>query len=77
MTALAPTLNRVYDYTDQPGYSITEEQQFMIPLYMEDNTHLEIVVRAYKGAKQLEDHPEISVISVKDTVLNEIRTRLR
>lgn len=77
MTALDPTLNRVYDYTDQPGYSITEEQQFMIPLYMEDNTHLEIVVRAYKGAKQLEDHPEISVISVKDTVLNEIRTRLR
>ena len=49
----------------------------MIPLYMEDNAHLEITVRAYKGGKQLEDHPEISVISVGGTVLDEIRTRLR
>lgn len=77
MTRLDPTLNRVYDYTNRPGYSITEEQQFMIPLYMEDNAHLEITVRAYKGDKQLEDHPEISVISVEGTVLDEIRTRLR
>lgn len=77
MTRLDPTLNRVYDYTNRPGYSITEEQQFMIPLYMEDNAHLEITVRAYKGGKQLEDHPEISVISVGGTVLDEIRTRLR
>ena len=77
MTALDPTLNKVYDYTDCPGYKITEQLQFMIPLYMSENQNLEITVRAYKGDKKLEDHPAISVIEVSGTVLDEFRTRLR
>lgn len=77
MTALDPTLNKVYDYTDCPGYMITEHLQFMVPLYTPENQNLEVTVRAYKGDKKLEDHPTISVIGVSGTVLDEIRTRLR
>ena len=64
MTALDPTLNKVYDYTDCPGYMITEHLQFMVPLYTPENQNLEITVCAYKGDKKLEDHPTISVIGV-------------
>ena len=53
MTALDPTLNKVYDYTDCPGYMITEHLQFMVPLYTPENQNLEITVRAYKGDKKL------------------------
>ena len=77
MTALDPTLNKVYDYIDCPGYMITEHLQFMVPLYTPENQNLEITVRAYKGDKKLEDHPTISVIGVSGTVLDEFRTRLR
>lgn len=77
MTALDPTLNKVYDYTDCPGYMLTEHLQFMVPLYTPENQNLEITVRAYKGDKKLEDHPTISVIGVSGTVLDEFRTRLR
>ena len=77
MTALDPTLNKVYDYTDCPGYMITEHLQFMVPLYTPENQNLEITVRAYKGDKKMEDHPTISVIGVSGTVLDEFRTRLR
>lgn len=77
MTALDPTLNKVYDYTDCPGYMITEHLQFMVPLYTPENQNLEVTVRAYKGDKKLEDHPTISVIGVSGTVLDEFRTRLR
>ena len=77
MTRQNPELNRVYDYRDQPGYRITESIQFMVPLYTPENEQLPITVRAYKGDKKLEDHPQISVIGVKGSVLEDLRTRLR
>lgn len=77
MTRLDPELNRNYDYKDTPGYKITEQLSFMVPLYMPENQELEITVRAYKGDKKLEEHPTISVIGVSGTVLDELRTRLR
>lgn len=77
MTALDSSLNKEYDYTDCPGYMLTEHLQFMVPLYTPENQNLEITVRAYKGDKKLEDHPTISVIGVSGTVLDEFRTRLR
>ena len=64
MTALDPTLNKVYDYTESQGYRKTEELEFMVPLYTPENQTQEITVRAYKGDKRLEDHPTISVIGV-------------
>ena len=72
-----PTLNKGYDYTDCPGYKITEQFSFMVPLDTPENQNLEIIVRAYKGDRKLEDHPEISVIDIGGTVLDELRTRLR
>lgn len=77
MTRQNPELNRVYDYRDQPGYRITESIQFMVPLYTPENEQLPITVLAYKGDKKLEDHPQISVIGVKGSVLEDLRTRLR
>lgn len=77
MTALDPGLNKTYDYTEHPGYRITEELEFMVPLYTPENQRLEIIVRAYKGDKKLEDYPTISVIGISGTVLDELRTRLR
>ena len=77
MTRQNPELNRVYDYRDQPGYRIMESLQFMVPLYTPENEQLQITVRAYKGDKKLEDHPQISVIGVKGSVLEDLRTRLR
>ncbi len=77
MTEQNPELNRVYDYTDRPGYRITESLQFMVPLYTPENEEFQITVRAYKGDRKLEDHPQISVIGVKGSVLEDLRTRLR
>ncbi len=77
MSALDPDLDRVYEYTDSPGYCITEQMQFMVPLQTPENQKLEITVRAYKGDKRLEEHPAISVIGVSGSVLDELRTRLR
>ena len=77
MTDLCPELNRVYDYRDRPGYRITEQLQFMVPLYTPENENFEVTVKAYKGDKKLEDHPGISVIGVKGSVLDDLRTRLR
>ena len=77
MSVLDPELDRVYEYTDSPGYRITEQLQFMVPLQTPENQKLEITVRAYKGDKRLEEHPAISVIGVSGNVLDELRTRLR
>ena len=77
MTDLCPELNRIFDYKDKPGYRITEQLQFMVPLYTPENENFEVTVKAYKGDKKLEDHPGISVIGVKGSVLEDLRTRLR
>ena len=77
MTDLCPELNRIFDYRDKPGYRITEQLQFMVPLYTPENENFEVTVKAYKGDKKLEDHPGISVIGVKGSVLEDLRTRLR
>ena len=77
MTDLCPELNRIFDYRDKPGYRIAEQLQFMVPLYTPENENFEVTVKAYKGDKKLEDHPGISVIGVKGSVLEDLRTRLR
>ena len=49
----------------------------MIPLYADEGSAYEITVRVYKGDRELEAHPAIRTIRVKDSILDEIRTRLR
>jgi hypothetical protein len=77
MTALNPDMNKTYYYEEKPSYRQEENLQFMIPLYTPENKEFTITVRAYKGDKQLEDHPSFSTIGVEGSVLSEIRTRLR
>lgn len=77
MTMLDPSLNREYDYQEKTGYKITEQLQFMVPLYTPENNNFQIIVRAYKGDRKLEDHPAISVIAVQGSVLEDFHTRLR
>ena len=72
-----PGAESYFDYRDKPGYRITEQLQFMVPLYTPENENFEVTVKAYKGDKKLEDHPGISVIGVKASVLEDLRTRLR
>ncbi len=74
---LDPELNRTYVYTDKPAYRHEEELEFMIPLYAPEDAAYTVTVRAYKGDKQLEDYPSLSVISVSGTILDELRWRLR
>ena len=77
MVARNPELNTTYIYTMTPKYQQVETLQFMIPLYMPQNTSYTITVRAYKDDKKLEEYPDLSVIEVNGSVLDEIRTRLR
>lgn len=69
--------NQSFVYTSDPEYKKEEEVQFMVPLNAPEGDGYEIIVRAYKGDKSLENHPSISTIRVGGTILDEIRTRLR
>ncbi len=77
MTEQNPELNCRFEYTDKPRYCQEEKIQFMIPLYTPANADYTITVRAYKEGKQLEQYPELSIVEVEGTVLDDFRTRLR
>jgi len=77
MTEQNPGLNRRIEYAGSPRYCQEEEIQFMIPLYTPANVDYTVIVRAYKGNRQLEQYPELSVVEVSGTVLDDFRTRLR
>ena len=70
-------LNRRIDYAGSPRYCQEEAIQFMVPLYTPANADYTVTVRAYKGDRQLEQYPELSVVEVSGTVLDDFRTRLR
>lgn len=72
-----PELNMCFDYTDSPQYMREERLQFMVPLEIPLNKQYTVIVRAYKGEKQLEEYPSLSTIEVGGSVLEELRTRLR
>ncbi len=71
-----PSLNYVFTY-DVPVEKQEEAIPFMVPLYLQDSREYSVTVRAYKGDRLLERHPAFCTLSVNDTVLNELRTRLR
>lgn len=77
MLAENPGLNQVFHYENLPDYFHEEELQFMVPLGTPENTSLTITVRAYKKGRKLEEYPALSIIGVRGTVLDNIRTRLR
>lgn len=69
--------SQTIDYNGYADYKEDETVQFMIPLYTDEGIDYEITVRVYKGDRKLEAYPAIRTIQVKDSVLDEIRTRLR
>ncbi len=71
-----PGLNCTIDYAD-PQANIVEELLFMVPLTAVEDREYEVIVKAYKGDNMVEDKPELCTLKVNDTVLREIRTRLR
>jgi hypothetical protein len=77
LSAEDESLNHVYVYDLTPAYKQKEDYEFMIPLYVPENTDYTVTVRAYKGDKMLERHPALAVLGVEGTVLDELRTRLR
>lgn len=77
MTEEDPGLNKVFVYDIYPKYLQEEEIQFMVPLRIPENRSYEIIVRAYKQGRRLEEHPEVGVLQVNGTVLDQFRTRLR
>ncbi len=77
MTDQDPMLNKKIEYAGSPKYCQEEQLQFMIPLYTPANADYTVTVRAYKGEKRLEQYPELSVVGVSGTVLDDFRTRLR
>ncbi|MBQ4536128.1 MAG: InlB B-repeat-containing protein [Lachnospiraceae bacterium] len=68
---------QIFDYTDMPMYIREETLQFMVPLEMEDTQESEVIVRAYKGERKLEEHPALAILSIEGSILEDIRTRLR
>ena len=77
LTRLAPELNRTFFYSDNPEYQKGEQIQFMIPLDAVEGADYTITVRAYKGDRHLEEFPEMAVLEVNGSILDDIRTRLR
>ena len=75
MTKEDGSLNRMIVY-ETPECVANEEILFMVPLGALDG-EMTICVRAYKSGTGLETEPEMIVIKVEDSVLNELRTRLR
>ncbi len=75
MTALDPSLNRVYEYAI-PDYVQEEKLIFMVPLKIPDAV-MDITVKAYKKETHIEEHPRLTTITVRGNVLDELRTRLR
>lgn len=76
LTELDPGLNQTIIY-DPTGYRQNTKLQFMIPLYTPEGNSYTITVRAFRGDRKLEDYPELSVMEVKGSILDDVRTRLR
>jgi hypothetical protein len=65
----------VYTY-EIPEYIQTEEKEFTIPLTACDGEKT-IKVIAYKEGTELEKEPQLLIIQVEGSILDELRTRLR
>ena len=77
LTRENPDLDRVYRYELKASYRQEEIQDFVIPLYAPEKSRYEVIVRAYKGDKMLEERPAFGVLGISGSVLDELRTILR
>ncbi|MFI3238268.1 MAG: InlB B-repeat-containing protein [Lachnospiraceae bacterium] len=65
----------VYEYNPK-SFLCEESIEFMIPIEAESQMY-QIKVTAYKDTAKLEDYPELAVLEVDGTILDDIKTRLR
>lgn len=75
-TAFDPSLDRKILY-GTPVETVFEEVTFMVPLALEEDDAYQVIVKARKGSEVLVGRPELTTMQVTDSVLGEIRTRLR
>ncbi|MBQ8823127.1 MAG: InlB B-repeat-containing protein [Lachnospiraceae bacterium] len=68
-------LDTMYVY-EEPPYTKQEQLEFMIPLDFPEGDYT-VIVTGYKTGTMLEQSPEILHFTVRGSVLDELRTRLR
>ena len=69
------SLSRIFVY-ERPEYLQTEGIPFIVPFTVPEG-EMTICVKAYKAGAELEAEPELITITVKGSILDELRTRLR
>ena len=62
---------------ETPAEEVREEVTFMVPLELVMDGGYQVIVLAKKGSETLVGRPELCTIQVADSLLGEIRTRLR
>ena len=77
MNEAGGNLDKVFGYSKASEGDHEENIQFMVPLYLPTAEKYTVTVRAYKGDKMLEKKPAFGLIGEQESVLNELRTRLR
>jgi len=75
MTKRNKELNKEIVY-EIPMYETMEKIEFMVPLYVPDGTYA-VKVEAYKEGTDMENYPVWAELTVKGSVLDDFRTRLR
>ena len=74
LTKLDSSLNQTFDYTFLPAYRHEETIQIMIPEKAREAENLEVIVKAYKEDRELEERP---VMTIRGSLTEEFRTRLK
>ncbi len=69
--------NRLFEAGGCPDRYWQEELIFMVPLKLDEEADYTFTVKAFKDDREVQGEPQIAVIKVKGSVLDELRTRLR
>ena len=76
MSGQEDALTYSYSY-EEKEYEQEENLEFMVPLYGVEDGQCAIIVNAYKNGKCLKKEPELAVLGISGSVLEDVRTRLR
>ncbi len=64
-------------FYEEKKYGQEEKLEFMVPLYGVEDGQCAIIVNAYKNGECLKKEPELAVLGISGSVLEDVRTRLR
>lgn len=68
---------QLFEAGEHPGRYWQEEMKFMVPLNLDEEADYTFTVKAFKDDREVLGKPQIAVVKVKGSVLDELRTRLR